>query len=266
MSVQHIITEIDNIISHLEQKLFDDIKTDESAAQCKFKYLVVLDFEATCDKDKKAFKPIEIIEWPAIIIDIEKQIIYKDKKDYFHFYTKPTAHPQLTSFCTELTKITQTMVNDGITIQKALNSWNKWCYDNDLLPNDISSPKACVVTCGDWDLQTMWTKQSRFSSFEQKAMLFSSWINVKKLYNKAFNTKNKEGMMGMLKGLNIEHIGTHHSGIDDVKNICNVCIALLKKDKSLFNDYTTHSSKKMKRSMKNDVEYKIRMDEFYTNK
>lgn len=34
-------------------------------------------------------------------------------------------------------------------------------------------------------------------------------------------------MMGMLKGLNIAHEGRHHSGIDDVRNICNVCIGLL---------------------------------------
>ena len=37
------------------------------------------------------------------------------------------------------------------------------------------------------------------------------------------------GMMGMLKALNIEHEGKHHSGIDDVKNICSICIELIKR-------------------------------------
>lgn len=36
-------------------------------------------------------------------------------------------------------------------------------------------------------------------------------------------------MMGMLKALNIAHEGRHHSGIDDVKNICNISIELMKK-------------------------------------
>ena len=37
------------------------------------------------------------------------------------------------------------------------------------------------------------------------------------------------GMMGMLQGLEIAHEGRHHSGIDDVQNICNICIGLMKK-------------------------------------
>lgn len=37
------------------------------------------------------------------------------------------------------------------------------------------------------------------------------------------------GMMGMLKGLDIPHEGRHHSGIDDVRNICQVCLGLMKK-------------------------------------
>lgn len=41
------------------------------------------------------------------------------------------------------------------------------------------------------------------------------------------NFDGSTGMMGMLKGLNIPHEGKHHSGIDDVHNICNICIKLL---------------------------------------
>lgn len=37
------------------------------------------------------------------------------------------------------------------------------------------------------------------------------------------------GMMGMLAALKIKHEGRHHSGIDDVRNICNVCIGLMEK-------------------------------------
>lgn len=35
------------------------------------------------------------------------------------------------------------------------------------------------------------------------------------------------GMMGMLKHFNIDHEGRHHSGIDDVKNICAIALKLL---------------------------------------
>ena len=43
-------------------------KQNESNTSQRFKYLVVLDFEATCQKSGR-ISPQEIIEWPAIIID-----------------------------------------------------------------------------------------------------------------------------------------------------------------------------------------------------
>lgn len=49
------------------------------------------------------------------------------------------------------------------------------------------------------------------------------------------------GMMGMLKALNIPHEGRHHSGIDDVRNICNVCIGLIaKKGLKFTKDHISH--------------------------
>ena len=41
-------------------------------------------------------------------------------------------------------------------------------------------------------------------------------------------------MMAMLKRLGIDHEGRHHSGIDDVKNICKICIELSKKYGAAF--------------------------------
>lgn len=41
-------------------------------------------------------------------------------------------------------------------------------------------------------------------------------------------------MMTMLKGLGIPHEGRHHSGIDDVTNICHICIELHHKYKAPF--------------------------------
>ena len=65
--------------------------------------LAVLDFEATCFNDKRTFKQ-EIIEFPVVLIDAQtgNQI-----GEEFHFYLRPKFHPELSSFCTELTGITQ---------------------------------------------------------------------------------------------------------------------------------------------------------------
>ena len=53
-------------------------------------YILVLDFEATCeDRNKvKRFYPQEIIEWPCIVINTETLSI-DDKIPIFHHYIKP---------------------------------------------------------------------------------------------------------------------------------------------------------------------------------
>eukprot|EP00483_Globobulimina_turgida_P007989 UN08005 len=190
----------------------------------RFKYLVVLDFEATCNEPKNTY-PQEVIEWPAMIIDVSKRIVLKD---YFHFYVKPKVHPMLSPFCTQLTGITQPMVDNGSDIIDVVKQWNMFCYKNELLP-DINN-KSCICTHGDWDLKTLWPMQAnnKFvrNQLQYQPALFHSWINVKKIYSQLYNKRGR-GMMRMLNDLGIKHQGRHHSGIDDVRNICQIVLTLL---------------------------------------
>lgn len=39
-------------------------------------FICVLDFEATCDKDKKKIKCQEIIEFPVVIIDVKEKKVH----------------------------------------------------------------------------------------------------------------------------------------------------------------------------------------------
>lgn len=41
-------------------------------------------------------------------------------------------------------------------------------------------------------------------------------------------------MMKMLQVLDFKHEGKHHSGIDEVLNICNICIELVRKHGATF--------------------------------
>eukprot|EP00483_Globobulimina_turgida_P012960 UN12984 len=109
----------------------------------------------------------------------------------------------------------------------------------------------------------MWAKQCKVSSFGfcKPAMLFAAWINAKEIFQRMMATQRKCGMMGMLEALNIKHTGKHHSGIDDVKNICKIVVALLKRNKNIFFDYTQHfSSKNWNRSLYDDLIFANQMD------
>ena len=62
------------------------------------RYLLVLDFEATCSKGSQPH-PQEIIEFPCIKVNTENMKI----ESTFHQYVRPESHPVLTDFCTQLT-------------------------------------------------------------------------------------------------------------------------------------------------------------------
>ena len=67
------------------------------------RYLLVLDFEATCGESGFPRHQMEVIEFPTLVYDLQE----KKEVGRFHEYVKPVIRPQLTGFCTSLTGITQ---------------------------------------------------------------------------------------------------------------------------------------------------------------
>ena len=87
------------------------------------------------------------------------------------------------------------------------------------------------VTCGDWDLKTMLPQQLRqvnaghgLDEHGEVTAPYNQWINLKipfitHVLGIEIPRKIKVGIRGMLKQLELELIGRHHSGIDDTRNI-----------------------------------------------
>ena len=202
----------------------------------RLKYLLILDFEATCD-DKKQPKPQEIIEFPTLLYSIENRRV----EQIFHHYIKPDVNDQLTEFCTDLTGITQEQIDEhGISLMDALQKHKIWLLENNLLydssddssdhdasPSVRLTPDSFVyLTCGDWDLGTCLPRQLKHLNQKNVPPHFKKWINVKKEFSKLYN-KKAYGMTGMLNILDLELEGRHHSGIDDCKNIARICTQML---------------------------------------
>ena len=72
-------------------------------------------FEATCHKTNRQWKN-EIIEWPCILVSTETHQIV----DEFRSMVRPTEQPTLTPFCTELTSIQQTDVDEAPTLEEVI--------------------------------------------------------------------------------------------------------------------------------------------------
>lgn len=71
-------------------------------------------------------------------------------------------------------------------------------------------------------MRTCLPRESRFKKIQYKSY-FKSYINIKNIF-----PNNPKHMMELLEVMKIPHTGRHHSGIDDVKNIAEVLISMLK--------------------------------------
>eukprot|EP00753_Platysulcus_tardus_P003104 PLAT12261.2.p1 GENE.PLAT12261.2~~PLAT12261.2.p1 ORF type:complete len:738 (+),score=261.09 PLAT12261.2:50-2215(+) len=192
----------------------------EEKEKAELDYVVVLDFEATCDRSRK-FKPVEVIEFPAVLLNLHTL----EAEDEFRTYCRPTHHPELTAFCTELTGITQETVDAAPLFHDALAEFVAWM---DVVFTERAGAKFALLTCGDWDLRIMLPKQaSLYDPLLTYPAYMRRWINVKRPFRDTYGVDNV-GMAGMLRHLKLELIGRHHSGLDDCRNIARIAAQLVR--------------------------------------
>ncbi|NXV91195.1 ERI2 exoribonuclease, partial [Calonectris borealis] len=215
----------------------------QAAAEQRFGYLIVVDFEATCWRDAGRRGP-EIIEFPAVLLNTSTG----DIESEFHTYVQPQEHPILSEFCTELTGITQNQVDEGVPLNICLSQFLKWIqkvqkekkiiFSSDIPSHSTSEAKPCTfVTWTDWDLGVCLQYECKRKQL-RKPDILNSWIDLKATYRAFYNRKPK-GLNGALQDLGMAFAGREHSGLDDSRNtarlawrlICDGCV--LKVTKSL---------------------------------
>jgi len=143
----------------------------------------------------------------------------------------------LTPFCTELTKITQDKVDAGIALEEAIPKVHEFLAKNGLFKSEF-----IFMSCGDFDGHKI-----RAEALHKNIKLpnyLKRWINLKRVFPlHLFDKKEEEvkvsfikdqtgpckvkGMEHMLGLVGLELEGTHHSGIDDSKNIARVALKVL---------------------------------------
>ncbi|ESL05314.1 2'-phosphotransferase [Trypanosoma rangeli SC58] len=193
-----------------------------------FDAYVVLDFEATCERGRRLVEP-EIIEFPMVLVDARSRCIQAE----FQRYVRPLVHPVLSEFCTELTGITQSMVDGAETFpsvwEAALEFLRGGGYGE--APPQRS---FLFVTCGDWDLKTMLPSQLQTAAKAGVTLAapssFRRWCNLKEFMRGTGLTTacGIRDLPDMLAAVNRPLVGRHHSGIDDCRNIASVLQELLR--------------------------------------
>lgn len=181
----------------------------------------MLDFEATCDDRPGSWDPAlqELIELPVALVSVGAGRVV----DTFRSLVRPIHQPELTPFCTRLTSIRQDQLAGQPTVLELMPRFEAWLSQHRLHPEN-----CCVVTCGDWDLRSMWPRQVGLTPGLTTPPLFRRWANLKTLFA-LHHGGRPMGMMGMLRRAGLEHRGHHHLGIDDVHNLARIVLYLLER-------------------------------------
>jgi ERI1 exoribonuclease 3 len=188
-------------------------------------YICILDFEATCWKENGNH---EIIEFPSVMLKwttASKNLVNHEQKiiqvSEIQHYVKPYTYPVVSTFCNELTGITQEMVNYGIELRNALDLHFEWLSKF----GNVNMDNLMIVTCGKWDLDIMLPMDLKKLKIVPHNV-YKRFVNIKDLFMDIAKVRSR-GMQGMLDYFELELLGKHHSGIDDCKNIARIFIKLV---------------------------------------
>ena len=161
--------------------------------------VVIVDLEATCQRERNPDFISEIIEIGAVKIENDTVV------EEMSLFVKPTINPILTDFCTELTSITQEDVDNGLSRKIALSKFSDFCQDADF-----------ILSWGNYDKNQLIKELKRFG------MKYDWLDNHRNLKHQFAILHGMQKPCGMEKALSLSGLkldGTHHRGIDDAKNI-----------------------------------------------
>ena len=176
--------------------------------------LLVVDLEATCWQGPPPDGQYnEIIEVGNAMLNLTDGAITPGPE----LLVRPVVS-KVSPFCTELTSITQEMVDErGSTLRDAIARLESFAGGNlTIVP---------WASYGDYDLLVLSEHcQRRGMDFP----LSRSHTNVKRLVTMLSGWAKPVGMMKSLERLGITHEGTHHRGGDDATNIAKLYWSLCK--------------------------------------
>eukprot|EP00090_Calanus_glacialis_P006079 TRINITY_DN14772_c0_g1_i1.p1 TRINITY_DN14772_c0_g1~~TRINITY_DN14772_c0_g1_i1.p1 ORF type:complete len:303 (-),score=99.55 TRINITY_DN14772_c0_g1_i1:533-1441(-) len=189
----------------------------------KLEYILVIDFESTCWSEKANSPSPEIIEFPVVLLSLTTGKVVSE----FHSYCLPVEHPKLSPFCTQLTGITQAMVEGGVPLPTCLVLFRQWlesvCKELRMAVNGENMGKvegelnqATCLTWSDWDLSICLEYECKRKQI-RKPVCLNSWIDIRGVYRSFYN-RRPQGLNGALRELGLSFQGREHSGIEDARN------------------------------------------------
>lgn len=172
---------------------------------------LVLDLEATCWEDKvKQRKESEIIQiGAAMAVPRENRV-----EPIISVIVKPQ-HSEVSDFCTELTGITQSDVNNGVPLKEAFFQCQKaW--------------GPTVKNWGSWGFydKNMIDRECFRKSLPNPFGLIDHHVNISALFSLLTGKKSRYGVSKALRSLGMEFEGNPHDALADAVNTARIFVGL----------------------------------------
>lgn len=169
-------------------------------------YWLVVDFEATCcDQGSVPREQMEIIEFGAVMVDSSNLQIVSE----FQSFIRPRRHPRLTPFCTQLTSITQDMVDGAPDFPTCAQAVKKWAQ---------GFPDYVFCSWGEYDRKQL---QQDCNYHKIPSPLKAKHWNVKQAMADKWHIR-PQGLGQAVKMAGLRFTGVAHRGIDDARNIARL--------------------------------------------
>ncbi|MAG26455.1 DNA polymerase III [Candidatus Pacearchaeota archaeon] len=175
----------------------------------RHKIINVIDVESTCwETGASKNQTSEIIEIGVCCLHLDTFEITNKKS----ILLKPIKS-SISTFCTELTTLTQDLINEqGVNYIEAI----------DILKYEYFTKSRMWASWGDYD-RKMFERMQKIYPFKSNLYPFGPrHMNVKSLFALLCNNGYECGMPNGLKYFNLPLEGTHHRGHDDAENIAKI--------------------------------------------
>ena len=172
---------------------------------------IILDLEATCWQGNAMDRKPEIIELGAYRVNG-----YREWVDHFQAFIKPVRHPRLSTYCTDLTGITQDQVSKAKTFEHVFPQFEDWFY------NTEGAHLLCT-----WGAKDMELISDECARHDQDFAFLPGCIDLKAQYAMMHRLPKEVGLIKALEYTEIEFEGSHHRAIDDAFNTAKLFLHYL---------------------------------------
>ncbi|MGX1125960.1 inhibitor of KinA sporulation pathway (predicted exonuclease) [Pseudomonas sp. HLS-6 TE3448] len=165
---------------------------------------LVIDLEATTDDGGWPVAEMEIIEIGASLVNRDGREV-----DHFQRFIRPRRRPQLTTFCRELTHISQTNVDTAASFMEVWAQFERWLSHH-------QPHLEGWVSWGDYDRKQL---LQEWQQHEVDSLLANiPHINLKQHFAKARHLQRPLGLNGALQLAGLQFCGQQHRALEDARN------------------------------------------------